>query len=306
MIHKYLLQCYPNCDYTLFSLYYAYGTHDLLDGKYFREFLFDYHYQYMTSFARVGLLLALHRDYSGADPHKANFTARLIEENYRSLIHVDADPNIDSENIYYEAIHFFRGRQMYVQAKEIEHKLLHILSKYFYGCHINTLLMEEQEKVMVRAFKHQCYNITIWIGWNIVKFRVIDMQRISANFSDNLSLEQFSLHLDKLILTIIIMGTCSIFWGNLSNAHIMFKETLHFLDNLPHGLMSVKVETLKKEIRKLLVEIEYTLHQDTNFLHIFIRLCALIYLIKIFLHYCACSVRYIYYVFGDIHFARQH
>ena len=340
VIHKYLLQCYPNCDYTLFSLYYAYGTHDLLDGKYFREFLFDYHYQYMTSLARVGLLLALHRDYSGTDPHKANFTARLIEENYSSLIHIDADPNICFENVYYEAIHFFRGRQMYVHAKVIEYKLLHILSKYFNGCHMNTLLMEEQEKVMVRAFDHKCYNITVWIGWNIVKFRVNDMQRISANFSDNLSLEQFTLHLDKLIPTIIIMGKCSIYLRNLSNAHIMFKKTLHLLDNVPHGLMSVKVETLKKEIHKLLnviviiediyvkietiekdtrkllntiAEIEYTLHQEANFLHIYIYYstyclswCVFIHLIKIFLHYCACSVQYIYYVVGDIYFARQH
>ena len=172
-LHK-LDHCYPNCDY--FDIAEAYATmQDRLQAFQFRELAYEHQLTSLSQINQAKLFLDLYNGYLdtslGNNTTKANSLSGVIMEHvYNYLMTVNYSKVYST--VYYDAIDFFKAKDMDSHAIRLQYKLLKAIKKQYCTRRGSQECETVIEFHLRHAWQRECYYLAIGIGKKLLSQRV--------------------------------------------------------------------------------------------------------------------------------------
>ena len=209
-IHDQLDRCYPNCDYYNISIAYE-NIVDSIHAFRFRELAYEHQWSSLSPIHQAKLTIDLYNDYSseslGNNTSQADrFSSQITDRIYKYLLKATVIEYL--EDVYYDAVDFFRGKNMKRHVYKLQLKMYVIIKRQ---CDLRDLLecSFNFSASARRAWKRQCYHLTIWSG------------KKSLLILDKLNLTHLR---TSKVLKIVGESYCQI--GNYSDAQIWLKRAV--------------------------------------------------------------------------------
>ena len=164
-IYDQLDLCYPNCDYYNMSIAYE-NIVDSIHAFRFRELAYEHQWSSLSPMHQAKLCIDLYNDYSseslGNSTSQADgFSSLITDRIYKYLLTATVTEYL--EDVYYDAVDFFRGKNMERHVYKLQLKMYVIIKRQ---CDLRDLLecSFNFSAFALRAWERQCYYLTIWSG----------------------------------------------------------------------------------------------------------------------------------------------
>ena len=164
-IHDQLDHCYPHCDYFSISVAYE-NIVDSIHAFQFRELAYKHQWSSLSPMHQAKLCIDLYNDYSneslGNSTSQADQFSSIITKNvYEYLLRATGSEYL--EDVYYDAIDFFRAKNMKGHVYQLQFRMYIIIKR---RCDWRDLLecSLHFSTSASRAWERQCYHLTIWSG----------------------------------------------------------------------------------------------------------------------------------------------
>ena len=208
-VYKKLNGCYPNCDY--FSISVAYDSVGLCENAFnFRKLSFEHQQPSLNCMSQAKLFLSLHNDFSnsslGNNISRAKYFSNKITEGiYLCLL--NANEFEYSEEVYFDAIDFFRTMDMKDFMFQLQNKMKNVI---LMRC-LHALLVPACLKgSLIRAWKRDSYYHVILLG---------------KTYFESVGHREFQLWNEHFMI-LEIVGKAYYEIGNYSDAQIWLKRSL--------------------------------------------------------------------------------
>ena len=155
--HVYNGECYPPCDYFGISVAYE-KTGENTQAFHFRELAYKHQQSSLSHMQQAKLYLKLYNDYTlRNNPSKVDFFSNEIIEKVYVYLMETYNENEYSKEVYYDAVDFFRAKDMkehmvHIQSKMKNFTILKCKNRSC-GDHLVQSLFDARER--------QCYHLTI-------------------------------------------------------------------------------------------------------------------------------------------------
>ena len=157
--HVHNEKCYPPCNYFGISVAYE-KTGESAQAFHFRELAYKHQQSSLSYMQQAKLYLKLYNDYKlRNNPSKVDFFSNeIIEKVYVYLIEANEDEY--SKEVYYDAVDFFRAKDMKKHMVHIQSKMKNVtILKCKNDCCVARSLCDAQ--------KRQCYHLTIQLSLSL-------------------------------------------------------------------------------------------------------------------------------------------
>ena len=211
-IHNELDHCYPHCDYFNISIAYE-SIGDSVHAFQFRKLAYEHQWSSLHYIYQAKLSIDLYNDYSnvllGNSLSEAEqFSSIITETIYEYLLLATGSEYI--EDIYYDAVDFFRSKNMEEHVMQLQVKMSAIIQN---RCDLRNSegvmkCSNHFTSIMYRAWKRQCYHLIIESGTSLLN--LYHQKRFSFTFM------QISTFIGKSYYQI----------GNYSNAQFWLKQAV--------------------------------------------------------------------------------
>ena len=183
--HDQLDHCYPHshCDYFSISVAYE-NVGDSAHAFQFRKRAYKHQWFSLSPMQQVKLCIDLYNDYTnvslGNSVSQADqFSSLIINENISEYLLIASGSDY-LEDVYYDAVDFFRAKNMKEHALQLQFKMHDIILS---RCDVENNDLSECFRYFtsatVRAWERQCYDLTILSGE--ITFFILDELNISVS-----------------------------------------------------------------------------------------------------------------------------
>ena len=217
--HDQLDHCYPHCDYFSISIAYE-NVGDSVHAFQFRELAYEHQWFLLSLMHQAKLTIDLYNDYSneslGNSISQADQFSSLITENvYENLLRAPESEYL--EDVYYDAIDFFRAKNMEQHVLQLQFRMHVILLSRCNWQDIDDLLKYclHVFPSVLRAWKRQCYHFTVFSGKNCLF--VLNKKNLTETYTIMLTLS-------------VLVGKSYYQIGNYSDAQIWLKRALQMIN----------------------------------------------------------------------------
>ena len=183
--HDQLDHCYPHshCDYFSISVAYE-NVGDSAHAFQFRKRAYKHQWFSLSPMQQVKLCIDLYNDYTnvslGNSVSQADqFSSLIINENISEYLLIASGSDY-LEDVYYDAVDFFRAKNMKEHALQLQFKMHDIIQS---RCDVEdndlSKCFRYFTSATVRAWERQCYHLTILSGE--ITFFILDELNISVS-----------------------------------------------------------------------------------------------------------------------------